>query len=226
MSKTLEEITARADQFYCEREQLERVSQSIELLREAADYYQALWRMSRAHFFLGQEARDNMEARAHHLSGIDAGRRAVRSLESSVEGHFWLGVNLALLARHEKPLAALPHALSAKRELRRAVHLDATYHAAGPLRVLARLESRLPRLLGGGTIRARAHFEEALRIAPANTVTRIYFAELLAECGEAERARTELETVLHVPFDPAWAFEIKRDQTRARELQGRRQSAE
>ncbi|HEV7843197.1 MAG TPA: TRAP transporter TatT component family protein, partial [Pyrinomonadaceae bacterium] len=80
------------------------------------------------------------------------------------------------------------------------------------------LESKLPQLLGGGTRRARARFEEALRLAPSNTVTRLYFAELLLECGDTERARTELEAILAIPFDPAWAFEIKRDQARAREI--------
>ena len=218
MSKTLKEITALADKLYNEREQLEQVRRSLELLREATHSYGALWRMSRAYFFLGQEAHDNLEARAHHLAGIDAGSEAARALESRVEGHFWLGVNLALLARIEKPLSALRHALRAKRELRRALILNPSYHAAGPLRVLARLESRLPRLFGGGQKRARAHFEEAIRIAPANTVTRLYYAELLLECGDATRARTQLEAILNAPFDTAWAFEIKRDQLRASEI--------
>jgi hypothetical protein len=135
-----------------------------------------------------------------------------------VEGHFWLGVNLALLAQLEKSFGALRYALSAKRELKRAVSINASYHAAGPLRVLARLESKLPRIFGGGTRRARAHFEEAIRLAPSNTVTRLYFAELLLESVDTTRARAELEAVLAIPVDPAWAFEINRDRNRAREM--------
>jgi uncharacterized protein (TIGR02996 family) len=72
--------------------------------------------------------------------------------------------------------------------------------------------------LGGGAERALAHFEEAIRLAPSNTVTRLYFAELLLQRGDAERARAELETLVAIRFDPAWAFEIKRDQARAREM--------
>lgn len=200
MSKTLKEITERADQLYEERAELKRVRRSIELLRAATGDYEALWRMSRAHFFLGQETGDKVEAGAHHRAGIEAGRLAVRALAMGVEGHFWLGVNLALLAGLLKPLRALRQALRAKRELRRASSLDASYHAAGPLRVLARLESRLPRLLGGGHARARVHFEEAIRLAPANTVTRLYFAELLLESGDTTRAREELEAVLAAPL--------------------------
>jgi hypothetical protein len=41
---------------------------------------------------------------------------------------------------------------------------------------------------------------------------------LLLEGGETDRARAELEAILATPFDPAWAFEIRRDQKRAREI--------
>jgi tetratricopeptide (TPR) repeat protein len=218
MPESSEEIRAIADRLYDGREQHGSVRRSLELLEEAADDYGALWRLSRAHFFLGQEARDLEEARSHHLAGVDAGRRAARNSPELVEGHFWLGVNLALLARLEKPTGALRAALGARRELKRAAKIDRAYHAAGPLRVLARLESKLPRILGGGKNRARAHFEEAIRLAPSNTVTRIYFAELLLEGGDTERARAELEALLAIPFDPAWAFEIRRDRKKAEEM--------
>ena len=220
MCKTLEEITALADKLYGERERLEQVRRSLEILQSAPQSYETLWRAGRARFFLGQEARDKGEARSHYLAGIDASARAVLASGQRVEGHFWLGVNLALLAGLEKPLHALPHALRAKRELQRAVSLDRGYHSAGPLRVLARLESKLPLILGGGRKRAHRHFEEALRLAPANTVTRLYFAELLLECGDKTRAHAELEALLALPLNPAWAFEIKRDQARAREIMG------
>ncbi len=218
MNEKLEEITREADRLYHEREEIHRVRLSLELLGGATIAYETLWRTGRARFFLGQEAVDKGESRAHHLAGIKACERAVKACDEGVEGHFWLGVNLALLAALERALRALPHALRARRELLRAASLDAGYHSAGPLRVLARLESKLPRPLGGGHRRAQQHYEEALRLAPANTVTRLYFAELLMECGEWLRAREELETLLASPFDPTWAFETKRDQARARAM--------
>ncbi|HKS26377.1 MAG TPA: TRAP transporter TatT component family protein [Pyrinomonadaceae bacterium] len=218
MPKTSEEIRAIADGLYMEREETESVRRSLEILREAPDDYEALWRLGRAHFFLGQEAGTRDEARSHYTAGVRAGRSAVRVSQDRVEGHFWLGVNLALLAQLRKPLGAIRAALEARRELKRAVSIDAGFHGAGPLRVLARLESKLPLILGGGRARARSHFEEALRLAPSNTVTRIYFAELLLECGEHERARAELEALLAIPFDAAWAFEIRRDRERAGQM--------
>ena len=84
--------------------------------------------------------------------------------------------------------------------------------------MLARLQHNLPRLVGGGTAAAKRNYEDAIAIAPCNTVTRIYFAELLIELRELEQAREQLKAVLADPHDPQWAFEIKRDRRLAKEL--------
>ena len=220
MNPPLAEIAGRADALYEARGETENVRASVQLLSEAerAGDYEAAWRLGRALFFLGQEATGEDEARAHHARAALVCRRAVRRRPRRVEAHFWLGVNLALLARAEKPHKALLHALLARRSLKRAARLAPAYHDAGPLRVLARLQHKLPRFLGGGSSRARANFERALQLAPANTVTRLYFAELLLEIGDAARAREQLEALLRSPHDPAWAFESERDRKTARRM--------
>ena len=226
-SSSLQQIVAEADQLYAGRQHIANVSKNVELLsQEEADCFEIAWRLSRAHFFLGQESPDPKVAQSFHAAGVDAGRRAAKFRSDSVEGHFWLGVNLALLARLEPPLKAVAQVLQSKAALQRAIMIDAAYHAAGPLRVLARLQYQLPRLLGGGVTAARANFERAITIAPANTVTRIYFAELLLGVGETSRARSELEHVLNAPLDPDWAFEIERDRRLAHERLGNHPSLE
>jgi tetratricopeptide (TPR) repeat protein len=220
MKLSLAEIINRADALYEMRAQEGNVSASIELLRsdECADAYEAAWRMGRAFFFLGQEAESLAEARVYHERGAEAGERAVEMKPSRVEGHFWLGVNLGCLARLRNSFRAFGYALRARRLLRRAVQLDSAYHAAGPLRVLARLQHKLPLLLGGGQKRARANFERAIHLAPANTVTRLYYAELLIEMGDIKRARNELESLLNAAPDPAWTFESQRDRRIAQQM--------
>ena len=220
MPASPEEITRRADMLYAAREETENVRASLGLLQGvlAPPGYEVLWRLGRALFFLGQEAQHSGDARVYHAQGVQASVRAARLEPERVEGHFWLGVNAALLARLENPFRALRHALRARRELERAARIDAAYHAAGPLRVLGRLQHKLPRFLGGGRERARASLQRAIEIAPANTVTRLYFAEMLLETGDADQARLQLETILKAPPDPAWMFEIKRDQRLAREM--------
>lgn len=219
MELTVKDVHTQADALYALRSEIENVHASVKLLQKAAteNDYEAAWRMGRALFFLGQEAQSRNEARAHYEQGASASTRAARLSAERVEGHFWRGVNLALLAQKENPARALFHALRAKKALERAAHIDSSYHAAGPLRVLARLQHKLPPLLGGGRTRARTNFEQALQLAPANTVTRIYFAELLMETGDEQAARAQLEAILSAPTDPDWAFEAERDRKLARE---------
>ena len=218
---SLSEVLERADQFYRERADLSKVRLSLELLREALaqrDDYELLWRMGRAHFFLGQEAKKKSEAGEHHQQGTRACEQAIRLEPARVKGHFWLGVNLALLAQTKTFPFSGYYALRARRELRRAVQIDPRYHGAGPLRVLARLEHKLPAILGGSRRRARLSFEKAIALAPTNTVTRIYYAEMLREEGNTNNARQQLEAILSAPHDPDWSFEIERDQSLAREI--------
>ena len=226
MKQSLEEIIRRADELYDERGHPRNVSASVKLMEGAEDAgsYEVAWRLGRALFFLGQEAQSKEEARRSHARAVSFCQRAARLHARRVEGHFWLGVNLALLAQIENPLNALRHALSASCSLKRAVQLDPAYHAAGPLRVLARLQHKLPPLLGGGTSRARANFERAINLAPANTVTRLYFAEMLLEIGDKGHARAQIEALLNAPLDSEWAFESERDRKIARKLLDEMQS--
>lgn len=221
MKSSATEINSRADALYSAREETRNVRLSVELLETALAHefdYELAWRLGRALFFLGQEATDEAQALSLHARAAKTCERATHRERGRVEAHFWLGVNLALLAALEKPLRALPHALRARRALRCAIALDAAYHGAGPLRVLARLEAKLPLWLGGGHTRARANYEKALALAPANTVTRLYFAEMLLELDDTESARLQLQALLAAPYDPAWAFEISRDRRLAQAI--------
>lgn len=234
------EIIRRADELYAQRERIENVCQSIEILRgsaEEARSFEVNWRLGRAYFFLGQEALSESSneafselssatarkdtALAYHSRGILVCQQACSEETERVEGHFWLGVNLALAAKNERWFLAIRHALGAKRTLRRAAQIDSSYHGAGPLRVLARLEHKLPQWLGRNLARARGHYEEAIRLAPENTVTRVYFAELLLGVGEKDCARSHLESVFSISDDAQWAFEIRRDRRIAKEMLAR-----
>lgn len=214
-------IIAEADLLYRGRVDKAGVQRSVELLRVAAlKEFEAAWRLGRASFFLGQENHTFEGRGSYYRSGVEASARATYLNPNRVEGHFWLGVNLALLASEKNFWSAASLALKARRALLQAVELDRSYHSAGPLRVLARLEHRLPALLGGGKARARRRFEEAIQTDPTNTVTRIYFAELLLDMGEQSLATEQLELVLSATEDAAWEFEIERDKRIARSTLG------
>lgn len=214
-------IVGRADDLYQHRSQPESVRESVMVLsgaRGGSERYEVQWRLARAFFFLGQQANPRDSARELYAAGIGAGERAVALNAERVEGHFWVGVNLALFAETGRGLRALRALRFARTELKRAVNIGEKYHGAGPLRVLGRLEHKTPRLLGGSLKRGRALFERALVIAPTNSVTLLYAAELALSSGEYDRAMSLLKRILESSIDPDWEFENNRDRELARSM--------
>jgi tetratricopeptide (TPR) repeat protein len=211
---------SRADELYEQRARLEAVRESVMVLsgaRGGANLYEVQWRLARAMFFLGQQAESAPEKLQLHSSAMDAGARAIALNPSRVEGHFWLGVNLALYAESARAPRGIRAILRARSELKRAVEIAENYHGAGPLRVLARLEHKAPRLLGGNRKRSRAYFDRAMSIA-RNKVTLLYAAELASDEGEQDRAAGLLEEIIASPSEPDWEFENSRDREIARSL--------
>jgi hypothetical protein len=213
-------VLVRADELYRQRGVPGAVEESISMLAAPNDDhtpFEMQWRLARALFFLGQQARGRSDKAQRHSSGVEAGRRAISLDSTRVEGHFWLGVNLSLFAEASGGLRGAYAVLMARRSLRRAASISESYHGAGPLRVLGRLDHRAPRLLGGNRRRSLFLFERALAIA-SNSVTMIYFAELLVEMGEQVRATSLLGQVLALPPDAEWEYENHRDRRLARAM--------
>jgi tetratricopeptide (TPR) repeat protein len=214
-------VVGRADELYSQRARSGAVRESVMVLsgaRGGAERYEVQWRLARALFFLGQEAGSRDASKQLYAAGIGAGERAVALNSSRVEGHFWVGVNLALFAEVNSGLRALRALRWAKLELKRAAAISERYHDAGPLRVLARLHHKAPKLLGGSLKRSRELFDRALEIAPSNSVTLIYAAELAMDSGETDRATTLLRQLLESSIDADWEFENTRDRELARSM--------
>ncbi|HEX8090753.1 MAG TPA: TRAP transporter TatT component family protein, partial [Blastocatellia bacterium] len=158
----------------------------------------------------------NDSKRQLHAAAIGASERAIALNADRVEGHFWAGVNLALFAESNGGIRGARAVLWARGELKMAARISETYHDAGPLRVLGRLEHKAPRLLGGSLRRGQQYLDRALEIAPQNSVTLMYAAELLIDRGDRARAATLLDKIVSGPVDPEWEYENMRDQELAR----------
>lgn len=214
-------VLSLADELYTDRARPDAVKESITMLASlsgGASRYGAQWRLARALFFLGQQASARGTKRQLHAAAVGVGERAVALNSNRVEGHFWLGVNLALLAEASGGVKAAHSILRARSELRRAAAISEAYHDAGPLRVLGRLEHKAPWFLGGSRKRSREYFDRALAIAPANSVTMYYAAELARDCGQRQRAIDMLEELASLPVNQAWQFENERDRELARSM--------
>lgn len=214
-------VVGRADELYHRRAEPGAVRESVMVLSGAhggSDRYEIQWRLARALFFLGQQAGSRDSGRQLFAAGIAAGERAVALNDDRVEGHFWVGVNLALFAEANGGIRGLRALRWARLELKKAIRIDERYHAAGPLRVLGRITQKAPRLLGGSLERGRVLLDRALAIAPLNSVTLTYAAELAIENGDLEHASNLLKRIIDSPTDEEWEFEQSRDRKLARFL--------
>ena len=214
-------VVGRADELYHHRGEPGAVRESVMVLSGAhggIDRYEVQWRLARALFFLGQQAGSQDSSRQLYAAGIAAGERAVALNDDRVEGHFWVGVNLALFAETNGVIRGVRALRSARLELKRAIRIDERYHDAGPLRVLGRLNHKAPRFLGGSRKHSRDLFDRALAIAPLNSVTLTYAAELAMDNGDRKHASDLLERVIESPIDTEWEFEHNRDREMARSL--------
>jgi tetratricopeptide (TPR) repeat protein len=212
-------VVGRADELYRLRARPGVIRESVMVLsgaRGGEERYEVQWRLARALFFLGQQAEAPDSKRQLHAAAIGAGQRAIALNGDRVEGHFWVGVNLALFAESNGGIRGARAILWARGELKLAAKISESYHDAGALRVLGRLEHKAPGFLGGSTRRGQQYLDRALEIAPQNSVTLMYAAELSIDRGERDRAVALLDRIISSPIDPEWEFENRRDQELAR----------
>jgi hypothetical protein len=209
------EIAERLDQAYRARAMREATVDDLDgfaSLPAGWGSYEVQWRLARAMFVAGDLSPN------YFGDGIKHGLRAIGLEPDRVEGHFWLGVNQALCAEHRGGFVAALLVLKARRHLRRAVAISESYHGAGPLRVLARLAHKAPWFLGGSRKRSEHYSERALAIAPTNSVTLLYAAELAVDGRDFSKAARLLHQILDSPIDPEWESENVRDKQLARSL--------
>ncbi|MGH9761107.1 MAG: TRAP transporter TatT component family protein [Blastocatellia bacterium] len=202
-----------ADELYSNRSEPasgRAVISELGRIRNGESLFDVQWRLARAMFLAGQDEPHLFRKGSRH------GLKAASLDPKAVEGHFWAGVDLALAAEQIGGISGALLVLKARRSLRRAVSISASYHGAGPLRVLARLCHKAPWFLGGSLSASQRCYDRAIELAPNNPVTLMYAAELALDLGERIGAIRLLEKITALAPDPEWKLELDRDKNQAR----------
>jgi hypothetical protein len=182
--------------------------------------YEVLWRHARLEHFLAMQAEEtDAAAYARHMFAADIQADKAMKLEPNrVEGLFWAGVAGIEAARVRGGLAVATALRGARQHLEQAAALDASFHEAGPYRVLGRIAQRAPRILGGDLKAALDFYRRSLDIAFDNSTTLLYLAETQRELKDEASARRTLLRIIEAPVQPHWRWEQERDKRRARLL--------
>ncbi|MFN3466271.1 MAG: TRAP transporter TatT component family protein, partial [Candidatus Brocadiales bacterium] len=216
------ESLAELDRLYDQRLDIKPVQQLVEkcqaLLSKNPNDYELLWRLSRAYFHLGREAQARDDKLTYYKKAVEVGRQAVEARDDRVEGHFWLGISIAAVGETTGIMKSLTSVGDVRREMEKVIALDDRYEDGGGYRIQGRLDHKVPRLFGGNKTRSHEYYQKALLIAPANTYTHLFLAELLIEEDRLDEATTELKTILSTKNDPKWAYDVKVNKVEARKL--------
>ncbi len=223
VAETSRDTLAELDVLYDGREDIKKVQRIVtncERLRAAdPDNYELLWRCSRAYFHLAREAQADEEKLRLYNKAVETGLlAAVKADGSRPEGHFWLGISIAAQGKTSGILKSLSSVGDVKREMEQVIAIDDSYEEGGAYRILGKTDHKVPWIFGGRKSRSHKYYQKALEIAPDNTYTHLFLAELLIDEGKTDEAREQLEFVLGVKNDPKWAYDIKVNQAEARRL--------
>jgi tetratricopeptide (TPR) repeat protein len=163
--------------------------------RKAPGEVTAAWQFGRACFDLAEFATNHLERASVAEQGIAACRLALARDSNSAPAHYYLGMNLAQLAR-TKGLSALRIVDQMEGEFTRARDLDPHLDYAGPDRNLGLLYRDAP-VIGsiGSRTQAREHLRRAVEVAPQYPENQLNLIEAYLKWGERTGAYRELRTL-------------------------------
>jgi len=213
-------LLQEANQHYQQREMQGEIEKAIEEFEQAVvgdpKSYDAGWRLSKAYWYQGKHVPKDQAA--WFEKGIAAGKKAATLNPKGCEGHFWLGINYALLAENSGKMKALGLIDDVKREVNAAMTIDESCECGGPQRVLGKLYAKIPWFKGGSKSKSIDSLKRSIELCPNDTQSRIFLAEVYSDQGKSALALEQLHLVLKQEPDPAWIPETKENKIVASEM--------
>lgn len=202
-----EDLRKNAEALWAGREDMARANEAVAafeaLLKDAPNDYETLLRLSRLHYWIGQnlEATRESDAIAHYLKGREYGHRAAAAGPDLPGGYFFEAANLGREDNLKGKFKSLLGIGKVEDLNRKAEAIQPDYFYRGPDRFFCAYYTRLPGLLGGSLSRAIEHGRKAVEAYPNYAGNRFLLAEAYVKDGKNDLARAELEAALATPDD-------------------------
>jgi tetratricopeptide (TPR) repeat protein len=153
------------------------------------------WKFARACYDVADYATNNTERAAFAEEGITACRNLISKDPRSVSAHYYLGMNLAQLAR-TKGIAALKIVNQMRDQFVLAQELDPAFDHAGPDRNLGLLYHEAPSWISiGNRSKSHHHLQAAVDIAPDYPENHLNLAEACLAWGDRNGAKREFKAL-------------------------------
>jgi tetratricopeptide (TPR) repeat protein len=173
----------------------------VELQRAQAQFQSntndpaAAWQLARACFLFNDFATNNAARAELAAQGIAACRQLLARESNSAPGHYYLAVELGLLADTKRNMAAFKMVREMEREFKTADDLDELFDYAGPARCLGLLYRDAPGwpMSIGSRHKARDWLEQAVKLAPDYPDNQLNLVESYWQWKDREAASNALQ---------------------------------
>lgn len=189
------------------REDLGTAERAIEayraILQKRADDGEALLRLSRLHYWIGQnlESTSREKALAHYGMGREYGQSAAKAAPDDPGGYFFEAANLARENNLKGTFSNLFGIGTVRKLNEKAASLAPDYFYGGPDRFFCAYYTKLPGLFGGDRDKAIEHGRRAVESFPDYAGNRYFLAEAYRKAGMTDLARKELAAAAALPDD-------------------------
>jgi tetratricopeptide (TPR) repeat protein len=210
------------DALYQQRESLAQATRAVAIwaarLQEDPGDFEAAWKLSRGHYWLGTHGLPRPERKAALEQGVAAARAAVAADPRRPDGHFWLAANMGALAESFGLRQGMRYRSAIRESLETVLALDRTYLQGSADRALGRWYFKVPGMFGGDLAKSETHLRTALGFNEHSVITRLFLAETLEARGQRDAAIDQLKAAIAAPPDPQWGPEDThfREQAQAR----------
>jgi tetratricopeptide (TPR) repeat protein len=215
------ELIEKADAAYKQREDLEKVRETIALLKRArsadSENFEVGWRLAQANYFLGKHSPDAKESDKAYADGISAARLAVRLNPDKPQGHFWLGACLGGEAEKSPFTKGITAVGEIRSAMRKVIEIEPGYQGASAFDALAQVELK-GGFAGGKAEKALEYLKEGLAADATNTYANLHLAETYLALDRKAEAKKQLENLLKMPPHPDFVPEYNDAVRQAKKL--------
>jgi tetratricopeptide (TPR) repeat protein len=206
-------LLSQAEALFNQRYDMEKARQAAQLYRRVLDlepeHEQAACRLVRTLAWMGFFLNNDEKEKVLYQEAAKVAEQAAKCHPNQPQTIYWLGVAQGLLANVSGILGSLTLVDSSQKNMRRLIELDPAFQFGGGYRILGRIHTKLPGLLGGDKDQAEDYLRKAVQMGPKFWQNHLYLAALLKDQGRAKEARRVLGDVLQGGPLPGFEPEFK-----------------
>ena len=218
--QSIDSLEKQAQQLFEHREDIAAAQQAIgayqKILQIDPNHELAMTRLAKLYIWVGFHKGEDLEI---YNKAVDIAEKAVQRHPDKPGPRYWLGAAYGLKATAPETgsFTCLSLLEPIENQMKTLMAIDPTYEFGGAWRVLGRLNTKMPFLLGGDKDLAVKYLRKAIEVGPNYYLNHLYLADLLNRLDQREEAFALLRQVVKGKPMPGFEPETRLWQRTAKE---------